>query len=174
MMWVYTRFVGPGSANAIIDAEGYTNDAMWAKLTTWVINFNFDTTPLWYLYMLVGIYLIIPIIDGWLSTASKKDVQCFLTVWAVAMVMPWLRLFAPLLGYVGNYGNMGIWGECDWNPFGMFYYVSGFVGYVVLAVYLRKWPLDWSNRKLLVVLLPTFVIGYAITFIGFLNSSLKI
>lgn len=168
MMWGYTQHVNPGSANAIIDAAGYTPSAMWTKLTTWIFNFNFDTTPLWYLYMLVGLYLIIPIVDSWLAGASKSDVRTFLIVWAVAMLMPWVRLLAPLLGYAGNYGHMGIWGECDWNPFGLFYYVSGFLGYIVLAFYLRKWPLQWSRCKLTAVLLPVFMVGYAITFVGFL------
>lgn len=168
MMWVYTQYLVPDSANAIIDATGYTASAMWTKLYTWVFNFNFDTTPLWYLYMLVGIYLIIPIVNSWLANASKQDVRTFLIIWAVAMLMPWVRLFAPLLGYVGNYGHTGIWGECDWNPFGMFYYVSGFMGYVILAAYFRKWPLQWSIKKMIAILTPTFVVGYAITFCGFL------
>lgn len=168
MMWGYTQYINPSSANAIIDAAGYTPSAMWTKLTTWVFNFNFDTTPLWYLYMLVGLYLVMPIVFSWLHRASRQDVRVFLLVWVISMMMPWLRLFAPLLGYEGNYGHMGIWGECDWNPFGLFYYVSGFVGYLVLAYYLITWPLRLSRRKLTAIFLPVFLVGYAVTFAGFL------
>ncbi len=168
MMWFYYNHINPSTANALLSAEGYTASALWTKLTTWMINFNYDTTPLWYLYMLVGLYLVIPIIDGWLANASRRDVKLVLTIWVIAMLLPWIRMAAPLLGYIGNYGHMGIWGECDWNPYGTFYYMSGFAGYIVLAYYLQRWPLTWSARKMAAILLPMFAAGYAITFFGFL------
>ena len=77
-------------------------------------------------------------------------------------------MVAPVLGYTGNYGNMGLLGVCDWNPNGTFYYVSGFIGYLVLAYYLVKFPLLWSWKKTLSITIPLFVIGYAITAIGFI------
>lgn len=168
MMWAYYIHINPSTGNAMLSAEGYTSSAMWTKLTTWMININYDTTPLWYLYMLVGLYLVIPVIDGWLQMASKHDIRCVLFVWLCAMLLPWFKMAAPLLGYVGNFGNMGIWGECDWNPYGTFYYMSGFAGYVVLAYYLKTWPIRWSGRKMAAILLPMFILGYAITFTGFL------
>lgn len=75
---------------------------------------------------------------------------------------------APALGYIGNWGNMDILGVCDWNAFGSFYYVSGFIGYLILAHYLVKYPLQWSWRKTLAIGIPMFVTGYAITFGGYL------
>lgn len=168
MMWLYYSVVNPSTGNAMLSAEGYTPSVMWAKLTTWIFNFNYDTTPLWYLYMLVGLYLVIPVIDGWLRTAERRDVRLLLVIWVGAMLLPWIRMAAPLLGYIGNFGHMGIWGECDWNPYGMFYYMSGFAGYIVLACYLRRWPLTWSARKMTAILVPMFIAGYAISFGGFL------
>lgn len=168
MMWGYYNFVSPDTANALLSAEGYTSSALWTKLSTWLINFNYDTTPLWYLYMLVGLYLVIPIVDGWLQTATKRDIRTFLVIWLASMLLPWIKMAAPLLGYIGNYGHMGIWGECDWNPYGMLYYVSGFIGYIVLAYYMKTWPLGWSRAKMCGVLIPLFALGYAITFTGFL------
>lgn len=49
-----------------------------------------------------------------------------------------------------------------------FYYVSGFIGYLILAHYLVKYPLQWSWRKTLAIGIPMFVTGYAITFGGYL------
>lgn len=168
VMWAYFRWINPSTANAMIDMAYYTDSALLTKLTTWVVNFNYDTTPLWYLYMLVGIYLVLPIVDGWLRNASRADVRLFLIVWAVSSLLPWFKMAAPLLGYTGNFGNMGVLGECDWNPFGTFYYVSGYIGYVVLAWYLTRWPLQWSRARMWGVMLPMFVIGYAATVIAFL------
>lgn len=168
VMWAYFRWGNPSTANAMIDMAAYTDSALLNKLYTWLFNFNFDTTPLWYLYMLIGLYLVIPIIDGWLRTATRRDVGTFLVIWAVSSLLPWFKMAAPLLGYVGNYGHMGVWGECDWNPFGMLYYVSGYIGYIVLAWYLTRWPLQWSRARMWAVMLPMFLVGYAATVIGFL------
>ncbi len=159
--------MGEISATPLVDITGYTPGQLGQRLWNWVFNFNFDTIPLWYLYMLVGIYLIIPVIDGWVNSASKRDMQIFLWVWAITLLLPYLRLAAPLIGYTGNYGNLGLLGECDWNPYGTFYYVSGFIGYVVLARYLVRFPLDWSNAKMCAILLPMFLSGYAVTLGGY-------
>lgn len=45
--------------------------ALWIKLYTFIFNFNFDTVPLWYLYMLIGLYLVMPIVSGWLEKRRK-------------------------------------------------------------------------------------------------------
>lgn len=168
LMFLYFRTpLGANTSSSLIDVSGYTTERLGYLLWSWLLNFNFDTTILWYLYMLVGIYLIVPLIDGWLSTASRNDLKVLLGVWIVTLIIPYVKLVAPMLGYQGNYGHMGILGECDWNPYGMFYYVSGFMGYLVLARYLVRFPLDWSNRKKAGILLPMFVIGYVLTFQGY-------
>lgn len=131
-------------------------------------NFNYDTTPLWYLYMLVGLYFIIPIFHAWLERATRKDIKLFLSIWGISLFLPYIKMAAPALGYIGNWGNMDILGVCDWNAFGSFYYVSGFTGYLILAHYLVKYPLQWSWRKTLAIGIPMFVTGYAITFGGYL------
>ena len=71
----------------------------------------------------------------------------FTNVWGAALLLPYVEVAAPLLGYAGNGGNMGLWGVCDWNAYGTFYYFSGFVGYLVLAYYLVRYPLRWSWRR---------------------------
>ena len=43
-----------------------------------------------------------------------------------------------------------------------------FIGYLILAHYLVKYPLQWSWRKTLAIGIPMFVTGYAITFGGYL------
>lgn len=138
------------------------------KLYTFVFNFNYDTTPLWYVYMLIGLYLFIPIISAWLKQAEKRDIKIFLRIWIISMCLPYIQMLAPLLGYTGNFGNMGLLGICDWNPYGMFYYFSGFLGYIVLAYYLKTYPFQWSWNKTLLVAITLFLIGYAATAGGFI------
>lgn len=153
-----------------IDMAAYTWDATVTKMATFIFNFNYATTPLWYIYMLVGLYLVMPIVSAWLTQASKKDVQTVLLLWLISTTLPYVQLLAPMLGYGGNFGNMGLLGVCDWNIYGMFYYFSGFLGYVILAYYLVRYPLEWSMRKTLAVAAPLFLVGYAITALGFIMT----
>lgn len=136
-------------------------------LLTWPLNFNYATTPLWYMYMLVGLYLIMPIISPWLAQASRKDIKRFLYIWGITLFLPAVQLIAPMLGYEGNYGNRGLLGVCDWNPYGTFYYFAGFLGYMVLAHYRTKYPLNWSAGKTFGLAIPLFIAGYALTFGSF-------
>lgn len=140
---------GGTTSNPQVVMEDHTLRATLTKLYTFVFNFNYDTTPLWYLYMLVGLYLIMPILSVWLQQASRRDLKFALWLWGATLVLPYIGMAAPMLGYAGNYGNPGILGVCDWNPYGTFYYVSGFAGYLVLAYYLVKYPPAWSWRRTL-------------------------
>lgn len=142
-------------------------DNLINHLYTWVLNFNYDTIPLWYLYMLIGIYMVLPIVSRWLETASNRDIRLLLYLWGFSLLVPYIQYFAPLAGYQGNYDNMGILGVCSWNAFGSFYYVSGFLGYMILAHYLLRNPIRCSAARLAVITIPMFVVGFIVTFIGY-------
>lgn len=142
-------------------------DNLVNHLYTWVLNFNYDTVPFWYIYMLLGIYLIIPIVSRWLESASKKDIETVLYLWGFSLLVPYITYFSPELGFKGNYGVVGLWGVCSWNPFGTFYYVSGFMGYMLLAHYLTRWPVRCGTARLAAMTIPMFIIGYAVTALGY-------
>ena len=163
LYFVYLNYINPNTQNPLISMPDHSLEALWIKLYTFIFNFNFDTVPLWYLYMLIGLYLVMPIVSGWLEKASKKELKLFLSIWGVSLIAPYVKMFAPMLGYQGNYGNMGLWGICDWNDYGTFYYFSGFIGYLLLAYYLTRYPLKWSWKKLLGVTIPMFLVGYLIS-----------
>lgn len=168
MFYVYFNYINPSSTNPAIPQGGFTADATWNKLYTFIFNFNFATTALWYIYMLIGLYLVMPILGVWLNQASQKDVKLFLYIWGISLVLPYIKMVAPVLGYTGNYGNMGLFGVCDWNDYGTFYYFSGFIGYLVLAYYLVKYPVTWSWKQTLCITIPLFLVGYLITSLGFI------
>lgn len=148
-------------------AADHTVGMTLKKLYLFLFNFHYDTTALWYIYMLIGLYLFMPVISPWLQQASRRDLHWFLGWWGISLVLPYVKMAAPLAGYLGNYGNTGLLGVCDWNAFGTFYYFSGFLGYLVLAFYLRRYPLNWSMSRTLAVAIPLFLLGFAITFGGF-------
>lgn len=169
LYYLYLNFgVDTSSPNIVMD--DFTWGATMSKLYTFIFNFNYTTIPLWYIYMLIGLYLIMPVISAWLVQASQKDVRWFLYIWGVSMFLPYIQMLAPVLGYTGNYGNMSLLGVCDWNPYGTFYYFSGFLGYIVLAYYLVKYPLNWSWTKTLYIAIPLFLAGYIVTLLGYLYT----
>lgn len=119
------------------------------------ICFNFPPVAghLWFVYMLLGVYLLMPIISPWIKTLTKRGEETFIAVWALTTLVPYLRLLT-IDGY--------LYGEAIWNEFSLFWYISGYIGYVVLAHYIRTY-IDWSWRKTLAVAVPVFLAGYAIT-----------
>lgn len=168
LFFLYFSALNPASANPMVDTGAYTAANLLKKIWLMVFNFNFDTVPLWYLYMLVGLYLIMPILNAWLEKASRSDIRTVLYIWFATLFIPYMKLFAPNVGYTGNFGSMEILGACDWNAYGTFYYLSGFIGYMILAFYLKKWPVGWSGAKTAAICIPMFAAGYLITAGGFI------
>lgn len=124
------------------------------------LNFGTYTVPLWYIYMLIGLYLYLPIFSAWVAQASKKQKQVFLCIWGVSLLLP----------YCQEYITAEIWGACAWNEFGMLYYFSGFSGYLLLGHYLKEYPLA-SLAKTITLSLVLWGVGYAITYSGFSHMS---
>ncbi len=116
--------------------------------------FNFPSMAghLWFMYPLISIYLIIPIVSPWLEKASKKDELIFIGLFAFTTFLPFLHRFV----------SAELWGECFWNGFTAFWYCSGYLGYVVLAHYIHH-HLDWTRQKKLWVGSVTFLLGAAFT-----------
>lgn len=125
------------------------------------LNLMWHSGHLWFVYMLMGIYLFMPIISPWLNRVTKRGERAFLTIWLFSTAVPFFRELALSIR-----GTAEVWGEASWNEFGMLYYFSGFIGYVVAAHYIRKY-VDWSITKSLCVALPMIAIGYASTALPF-------
>jgi len=124
---------------------------MKSNLIHLLYNFNNASGHLWFVYMLIGLYLFMPVLSPWLKEVPRKLEKWFLIVWFLTTFSHYIKLFVP-----------DILGECYWNEFGTFWYFSGFIGYLVLAHYVRIY-IDWSLKKSLIVGLTLFLIGYAFT-----------
>ena len=118
-------------------------------------NFSILDVHMWYIYLLIGLYLYLPIFSAWVEKASEKAKLWFLAVWGVTLLIPYYNEF------VAQY----LWGTCSRNSFGMLYYFAGFNGYLLLGHYLRNH--DWTGRQAALIGVPMFVVGYAVTFFGF-------
>lgn len=120
-------------------------------------NFSMLAVQMWYVYLLIGLYLYMPFFSAWVKQASVKEQKIFLTLWFISLFIPYLR----------EYLTKDLWGTCSWNEFGLLYYSAGFNGYLLLGYYIKNNDINFSWGKLAVIGIPSFIIGYCITFLGF-------
>ena len=139
-------------------------------------NFNYAAGHLWFVYMLLGIYLLMPLLSPWAEKVSKHELQFYLTVCFATTLVPFVRAWVSGGSTPVVYGPSGIpnaaeyplWGVASWNAYGLFYYLSGFLGYLLLGLYLRRFAGEWTWNKTLKTALPAWLLGFAICFFGFL------
>ena len=140
-----------------------------------LLNFNYAAGHLWFVYMLIGVYLIMPMLSPWAEKVEKRELEVYLGIWLFTTLIPFIREWATpgaLTVVHGradlpNLANYPLWGECSWNAYGVFYYVSGMIGYLLLGLYFRRFVGVWSWRKTLAVALPVWIAGFAICATGF-------
>ena len=119
-------------------------------------NFNFIACHMWYIYMLIGLYLYIPILSAWVEKATKQQKELVLALWALSTMLPYFNEF------ISHYA----FGTCEWNSFGLFYYFAGFSGYMLLGHYIKEY-INWGIMKTLLVSVPLLACGFLITLYGF-------
>lgn len=84
----------------------------------------------WYLYLIIGIYLFLPIFNSWIGANEKRRCEYYLVFWAATMCYPYLM--ALVGGGIQTYTLIEF---------------SGYFGYVVLGYYLRKYPISLASFK---------------------------
>lgn len=149
-------------AYASPDASQSLGDAM-KNMALIPFQFNVYTVPMWYLYMLIGLYLYMPFFSAWIEKATVSQKKIFLGIWAATLFLP----------YAYTFFAQELFGLSAWNTFGTFYYFAGFNGYLLLGHYLAKDVKIWSWSKSLLVSIPLFAIGYIATYIGFKSMTVN-
>ena len=147
------------------------------NLKNLLLNFNYSAGHLWFVYMLIGVYLLIPLLSPWAEKVGKKELLVYLGIWMFTNIIPLIRDYISADPLAITYGPSGLprqalyplWGETSWNTYGTFYYISGFIGYLLLGLYFRRFVEELSWKKTLAISLPCWVLGFAITFGGFLR-----
>ena len=139
-----------------------------------LLNFNYAAGHLWFVYMLLGLYLIMPLLSPWAATVSKRELSVYLGIWGITLLVPFIREAAggpaPLIYAADGLpapALFPLWGEASWNPFGLLYYVSGFAGYMLLGLYIKRFvPASRIVRSLGWTL---FLVGFVWVCFGFLQ-----
>lgn len=89
---------------------------------------------LWYVYMIIGIYLFIPVIGKWIRNASEREIRYFLLIWTIT-----LFLNLPFFSFFKTNIELS--------------YFSGFIGYLVLGYYLAEKGNNFKLSNLMLILL---------------------
>ena len=102
----------------------------------------------WYIYMLLGLYLVTPLLKILLKRATKKDITYFLLLWLYASVIS--RLIKHIYGFSF---------EIE------LHFVTEYIGYYLLGYYLVKYHLPWIIRKIIYIfafigIIATFILTY--------------
>ena len=101
---------------------------------------------LWFLYILIGIYLVVPILRVFVSAASRRDLIYFVVIWFLA---------TPFLEMANRLTNFPTALDIP--------VVSGYVGYFMLGYLLAGVPLTRRGRILSAL---GCIIAIAVTFFG--------
>ena len=123
-------------------------------LLSFIINGFLDptivTVQFWYVYMILGLYMLSPVLSRWIQNAPIKEIEYFLLVWAILTVIQFLNIDTLLLDY--------------------FRYFLGAIGYFVLGYYLSVKESDLLKSPRFGLILV--IAGILITFIGTAVSSI--
>jgi len=101
---------------------------------------------LWYVYMIIGIYLFIPIIGKWARNCSEKEILYFLIIWLFTLFLnqPIISKFKPGIDLT---------------------YFTGYLGYLILGYYLSTKSFK-NQKKINIISILFIVIGFVITAFG--------
>lgn len=98
----------------------------------------------WYIYMILGLYILSPILSRWIQNAKLEEIEYLLLIWIIISLLHFIGLKSLLLDYLR--------------------YFTGAIGYFILGYYLTI--KDNPNLKNPYFGLKLFIIGSLITIIG--------
>lgn len=134
---------------------GISGETSLNDLSRLLLNFPTLAGHLWFMYPLISLYLFIPIVSPWLSKATAKEERFFIGLFVLSTCMPYLNRWCGEL-----------WGQCFWNEYHALWYFSGYLGYLVLAHYIRV-HLTWNRSRRLAVGTVLMIVGAVWTIYSF-------
>lgn len=101
---------------------------------------------LWFIYVLIGLYFVAPIISPWLMSTRRENIKFVLILWGITLVFLIIRNYL----YIPH------------NEDQMLYYFGGYLGYFLLGYYLHKYRPKVNMLLLIFLLLLPFFGGWVI------------
>jgi len=130
--------------------EGYTNGTMSPVIIVLsmlkaIYTGNVEI-HLWFLYILIGIYLVVPVLRVYISAASRRDLAYFVGMWFLAT--PLLDMAQKITGFQTAL---------------VIPVVAGYVGYFVMGYFLAEVNL---GRRGIILSALGCIIGIAVIYLG--------
>lgn len=121
--------------------------AAYASSKPMVVNgdiLNEGSAHLWFIYVIIGFYIMVPVLNPFLHSVSRKVLKAYLLLWGITTLYP-LILFKLAMPFTEN--------SCLYT----FNYLYGYVGYFLLGNYIQKygddtWMLKWVATLLCFVM----------------------
>lgn len=117
-----------------------------------------SSAHLWYIYAILTLYLITPIISGYFQRCSQYMFQFYLLIWLIS------GLFTYYYHWTGHHFS-------DHNVTYITYYLGGYVGYYLLGYYMKRFSPMWIfgriNFKRGLILGGIFVSAISFIYIGY-------
>ena len=108
---------------------------------------------MWYVYMILGLYLFIPIINKWITNSTEPEILFFLVVWIFVLLKR-----SPPFSYLAVNIDLS--------------YFTGYLGYIVLGYYLSVKQFKFTRTVLVAGCI--FLVASALTIFGTYHKSLRL
>jgi surface polysaccharide O-acyltransferase-like enzyme len=120
------------------------------------INYGTQLGHLWFMYMIIGVYLFMPIITPWIEKAEKVHFYYYFSIWLISSTTYYIHI-----------AFNEIWGEAYWNKNTMVSEFFGDFGYAVLGAFIK---LHLKEKNLYILGLILYAVGTGFTMFGYLYS----
>ena len=131
----------------------YTLGEMFWNIPGILLNYGTAVGHLWFMYMIMGVYLYIPIITPWIQTAKKEHFYYYFVIWIISSFSCYIHLF---------YGD--VWGHAFWNSTNLVQSFLGDFGYAVLGAFIK---MHLKENNLYILGLILYLIGTGVTMFGY-------
>lgn len=111
---------------------------------------NTVPVPYWYIYMMIGLYLITPILKEWIKNANVKTIEYFLVLFIIYRILGYTALNLPTVEFVSKFNSI-------YSSFQL-PLVTGYCGYYILGYYLSI--KDFSKFKNTFLLISLFLMEF--------------
>lgn len=109
-----------------------------------IFNPDIISIEFWYIYMIIGFYLVLPILYKWISNTDKREIEYFLILWFIVLTLDYLNTNIMILKYVNLF--------------------TGHLGFFILGYYLSKSDSKYLNSVKTGVIL--FIVGTLMTLLS--------
>ena len=124
---------------------GYNEAFLWSI-------FIGEPSITWYFWVLIGIYLFLPVLNSFVKEYGESGLKYFLSIWFILMVLKTFNAY-PL-----------------WTNFDLSYF-AGYVGYPVLGYYLANKEFKISDFKVCLLGLITLIASLSVfVYLNYFNS----